>query len=512
MTLAGSTTDLSGQRSHSADSLASGLSFMLGANVIQRGVGFVRNLILCRFLTDDQLGLWALASSFFILAAPFAVLGLPGTFGRLVEPFRLQGQLHVFLQRIAAVSSVGVTACVCLLLFAPVTSSQIIFGTELSRFTMAWIAIALILVILFNATTELLSGLRKPRTVSSMHTCNSLVFTIVSLTGLALANDWNVLIVAFAFAAGCGMIPAIPALRNWHEVETPNLERMQARGMWKRVVPFAVSIWCMNLLINSFDVVDRYMLLYLSRGSDEMGRALVGQFHSGRIMPVLLSSLTLMLSAMLLPYLAADWEQGRKRHVFASLRLTFKCCSLFFVGLSIASLSVAPLLFNHVLQGKYADGLAIMPLAMMHCSLAGVTALLQNYFWCIERGRVVGIITAIGLVSNIGLNLVMVPAYGLYGAMLATSISGTLILIVTIFWMRVHGVRLDWSCLWFGCLPLTLILGPVPAISATAITVFAMGRRSICGLLTSRERRVLENAIQPKLQKLGLERMLVWPK
>ena len=67
-----------------ADSLVSGLSFMLVANVIQRVIGFVRNLVLCRFLADEQLGLWALSTSFFMLAAPLAVLGLPGTFGRFV--------------------------------------------------------------------------------------------------------------------------------------------------------------------------------------------------------------------------------------------------------------------------------------------------------------------------------------------------------------------------------------------------------------------------------------------
>ncbi|MBU6172464.1 MAG: hypothetical protein KGQ60_01585, partial [Planctomycetes bacterium] len=72
------------------DSLISGLSFMLLANVIQRGFGFVRNLSFCRLLDEDGLGLWALASSFFILAAPLAVLGLPGTFGRLIESYRVQ--------------------------------------------------------------------------------------------------------------------------------------------------------------------------------------------------------------------------------------------------------------------------------------------------------------------------------------------------------------------------------------------------------------------------------------
>ena len=409
-----------------ADSLVSGLSFMLIANLLQRGIGFVRNLTLCRFLTDDQLGLWALATSFFILAAPLAVLGLPGTFGRLVESYRTTGQLNVFLRRVAKMSLVGVVACICWLIMAPATSSSIVFGVELSWTTMVLISMTLCLVILFNATTELLSGLRKPRIVSSMHTCNSLAFTIVSLGGLMIVNDWRVLVIAFAFAAGVGLLPAIPAFRSWKDVEPRSEPALPFWEMWKRVLPFAISIWCMNLLVNLFDVVDRYMLLYLATNSAAQGRALVGQFHSGRIMPVLLSSLTLMLSGLLLPYLASEWEAGKRKQVGDSLRLTLKCATVFFVGLSVASLAVAPLLFQHILNGRYADGLAIMPQALLHCCLTGVAFLMQNYFWCAERGKTVGIIIAIGLLINVLLNAMWVPAWGLHGAILATC-RGTLI-------------------------------------------------------------------------------------
>lgn len=491
-----------------ADSLVSGLSFMLVANILQRGVGFVRNLVLCRFLADDQLGLWALSTSFFVLAAPLAVLGLPGTFGRYVSSYRASGQLNVFLRRMSIGSCLGTLLAAGLLIGAPANTSLIIFGLELSHASMLLIAAALCSVILFNASTELLSGLRKPRIVSAMHTTNSLVFTAASLTGVMLVNDWRILVAAFTLGSTAGMIPALIVFRDWEQIESSPQPPLSMRAMWKRVLPFAISIWCMNLLINLFDVVDRYMLLHLAAETAEQGRALVGQFHSGRIMPMLLSSLTLMLNGMLLPYLASEWEAGNKRKVEDSQRLTLKCVSLFFMILSVGSLAIAPLLFDHVLHGKYSDGLSIMPQAMLHCCLTAMAFLLQNYFWCAERGKTVGLIIAIGLLINIALNAWWVPLHGLRGAMVATSLSGGAILFLTIWEMRRCGVQLGWRCFCFTALPTCLLLGCVPAAVLLATVLILIGRTD--WLLTDAEKQSLEDAIMPRLNKMRIPIGCLW--
>ena len=52
------------------DSLATGLMFMLTLAVVQRLVGFVRSVLFCSVLQDDELGRWSLAVSFLLLAAP----------------------------------------------------------------------------------------------------------------------------------------------------------------------------------------------------------------------------------------------------------------------------------------------------------------------------------------------------------------------------------------------------------------------------------------------------------
>lgn len=78
------------------DTLADSIVVLLIMTVLQRTIGFGRGMLFCRWLDSEQLGLWDVAFGFINLAAPLAVLGLPGSFGRYVEYYRQRGQLAPF--------------------------------------------------------------------------------------------------------------------------------------------------------------------------------------------------------------------------------------------------------------------------------------------------------------------------------------------------------------------------------------------------------------------------------
>ena len=77
------------------DSWPKALSCCLVLAAVQRIVGFGRGVLVCRWLSPDELGQWDMAFGFLTLAAPLTVLGLPGSFGRYVEYFRQRGQLSI---------------------------------------------------------------------------------------------------------------------------------------------------------------------------------------------------------------------------------------------------------------------------------------------------------------------------------------------------------------------------------------------------------------------------------
>ncbi len=65
------------------ETLAQSVTLLLAITVVQRAIGFARGVLLCRWLDPDELGQWDLALGFLMLAAPVAVLGLPGSFGAI---------------------------------------------------------------------------------------------------------------------------------------------------------------------------------------------------------------------------------------------------------------------------------------------------------------------------------------------------------------------------------------------------------------------------------------------
>ena len=83
------------------DTLLGSVVILLGLTVVQRLVGFVRAVLFCRWLDAEQLGLWDMAFSFLLIAAPLAVAAIPGAFGRYIEYYRRRGQLRPFLRRAA---------------------------------------------------------------------------------------------------------------------------------------------------------------------------------------------------------------------------------------------------------------------------------------------------------------------------------------------------------------------------------------------------------------------------
>ena len=494
--------DESAKKEMSTDTIASGLSFMLIANVLQRGIGFLRNIAFCHFLSENDLGLWALASGFFILAAPLSVLGLPGSLGRFTEFYRTRNQLVSYLGWMIMGSSAGLLAFSVGMVLVPSWSAIIIFDNEESFATVAMLTATLSLVVGFNFLTELLSGLRQNRVVSGMQMVNSISFTIMSVSWLLLFRDWRGVLLSFAIASFLGAIPGLIGLRTKCAVAFTNQEPMNTRGMWSRVLPFAASIWLMNLLGNLFDVVDRYMLLHLANTEVLSATAIVGQYHSGRILPVLITSLAAMLNGMILPHLSADWEAGQRNAVKDRIRSTMKLMTLFFWALSIGGMVVSPFVFQTLLDGRYADGLSIMPLGLVHCTYAALAAFLHNYFWCEEKGGLVTKLIACGLALNIALNFVMVPAWCVYGAMLATFLAGVAILGMTIAIMSRHGCWVGPQALILSLLPITLVLSTALSMVVFTVVILVISRTDL--LLNASEKEAISVHLRPMLRRIGL--------
>lgn len=455
------TSEPASQSHWHAETLAQSVVILLAMTAIQRVVGFGRGILFCRWMSAEQLGEWDVAFGFLMLAAPLAVLGLPGSFGRYCEYYRQRGQLRVFLRRTTLLSAVMALLAMAVVFVGREQFSVLIFGQRDHASVVGWLAITLGVVILHNFLVSLFIAVRMYRVVTALQFWQTIGFAVISLALLKRWDDSSTsVVIAFALATFTAAVVSVSWLRQvWNAAHDHAGATVAQSAFWAKLIPFALWIWLTNLLSNLFEVIDRYMIVHHSGLEPLEALGQVGNYHSSRIIPLLFVSVTLLLGSLITPHLSFDWEAGRRKAVADRLNLVLKAIAIALFVISISVLFAAPWLFNGPFKGKFEGGLAVLPLTLAYCSWFGLSAVAQNYLWCAERAGLSGLALLAGLLLNIVLNLVLLPRYGLEGAVWATAVAN-LVAIALIYYFNVlagmHVQRGTWICtfapavLWFG--------------------------------------------------------------
>ena len=439
-----------------SDSLAVGVVFAISLTVIQRAVGFVRGILFCRYMPDHELGQWSMVYSFLMLLAPLAVLGLPGSFGRFVEYYMQRGQAGVFIRRIAKISCVLTLLLAGSMYLLPVTFSQIMFRSPEHTDIIGCMAFAIVMVSTCNFLFSLMESLRQIRLVTIMRFVQGVSFAVFGTVFiLTWSNGASAATFGFAIACSLASIPALCFLWKYQNAFAQTGETLTQSAMWKRIAPFAIWLWASNFVHNMFEVADRYMLVHWSSVPSEVAHGFVGQYHSGRVVPLLLVGIAVVICGLFLPFMTVLWEKGQKREATRQINMTIKLMAIGFTTAAIAIIILSPLLFDVILDGRYDDGLAVLPLTLVYCIWFSLFWMWQTYLWVAEKGKLVFAVTAVGLVTNLALNALLIPHMELWGAVIATATATFACVILVGFANLYAGGSID-NRIW-GLLALPLI-------------------------------------------------------
>jgi len=489
------------------DTLVDSVLILLALTVVQRLVGFVRAILFCRWLDAEQLGIWDMAFSFLLLAAPLSVLAIPGAFGRYLEYYRHRGQLHMFLRRtILACGGLAAVALVVIVL-ARQWLAKLIFGAEDQVHLVVLSAVCLATVIAYNVLIELFTALRNIRLVSVMQLINSIVFAVLGV-GLLLGWHCTAESALLAYGGSC-LVAAVYAgwqlPRVW-QATPPAHHAPPHRVFWAKIVPFAGWILLASILTNLFGVVDRYMIIHFSQKPAAVALDIVGNYYSSRVVPLLLVSLATMLAAMITPHLSHDWELGRRDLVVLRLRLFVKLFGFALYTAAVAVMLAAPLLFETAFRNKFPGGQSVLPWTLVYCTWFSLSLILQNYLQCAEKVRLSSFALASGLAISVPMNLFLLPRLGLEGAVLSTAAANALSLGLICFFNRRLGFHFDDGVKLILALPLVLCLGPWAAVlSLAAVMADAVWADR---LLSSEEKRLLVEGTRENIKRFGLDRFV----
>ena len=484
-----------------SDSIATGVLFAVVLTIGQRIVGFGRGILFCRLMTDQQLGQWSMVWSYLMLLAPLAVLGLPGCFGKFTEYYRQRGQLKSFVARIGIISIVATALMSGAILAFPAKFSYLLFRDTSQTGLTIFLGVALILVSASNFLATLMESLRQVRIVTLMRFITGVSFAIVATSLLLIWDDGpSAATTGFGISCAIGAIPAFWILWKYRMVFSDTGDQLSHATMWKRIAPFAAWLWVSNLLNNLIEVSDRYMLIHWSNTTADLAQGSVGQYHSGRVVPLLLVSVGAVISGALLPYMSQAWEVGNKRKAKNQMNMAIKLVSLAFTIGGVLILMLAPLLFEVILQGRYNDGLAVLPITLVYCIWFSLMTIGQEYLWVAEKGKWATLAVGFGLILNIVLNMILIPHFGLFGAVIATAIGNATILATLFCLNHCLGCHTDagiWIC---ALIPLLLLASkPLAAVAILGLIVVTIFSNLI---LNNEEKTILMETAKKKLDRL----------
>jgi O-antigen/teichoic acid export membrane protein len=333
------------------------------------------------------------------------------------------------------------------------------------------LAFALAAVIVSNFLGELFTSLRQVRVVSWMQLANSLVFALVGVCLLCF-TPLREEAVMVAFIAGCvtaSLVAACVMHSTWRLLPATS-QPLRNGDLWFKLLPLAGWLWTTNLLTNLFDAADRFMIVHFAGVGTEAAEALVGQYHCSRVVPLLLVGFASMLGGVVMPHLSHDWEASRRQDVSRRLNVLLKLMALAFTAGGVVILLASPMLFGWVLRGKYNDGLSVMPWTLIYCIWFSMAMVGQMYMWCAEKAKLGSFALLIGLLTNIVLNLLLLPRLGLLGAILSTAVGNAIALLLILLLNRRLGMRVDRGTWLATGLPLLLALnGNVAAVAMLVI-------------------------------------------
>lgn len=482
------------------DTLSSSILILLTVAVVQRSIGFGRGVLFCRWLGAEALGHWEMAYGFLLLAAPVAVLGLPGSFGRYLTRFRDAGQLRVFLGRTTCWTLLLGSVAVAALIAWRGAFAHLVFGDPARSGMMVALALCLGAVIAHHFLEAVFAGMRLFRIVSTMHFCQSMLFAAIALTLIACWRP-DALAVIVAYGAACAV--SVAGVLLWSSVRIgspPDAGPTPPhREFWPPLMRFAIWVWVTALLSNLFSVIDRYMIVHCGRFTAEEALVQVGNYHASTLVPVLLVSVANVLVGAMTPHLSHDWESGRRGDVSRQLNLALKVMPLVMLAAGVAVLAINPLLFGMIFDGQYAEGRAVAPWTLATCLWFALLLVAQTYVWCAEKSRLAAGPLAVGLVVNVALNVMLLPIYGLLGAVVATGIA-TLVTLAGQLWINHRlGMRLSPGLLLLAISPLGLTAGIGPAVATLAVCVIGLLSTEL--LLTRAELRTLLEAVRSRLPR-----------
>ena len=408
---------------------------LFSADVIAKAMGFLFIVIASRYLGPSEFGVLALGLSVFGVARNLSAFGLPNTIQRFLsgEGEKEVGQVYAALLVVGALGTV--LGAGTLYLTAPALASMV-FSKPVLIGPLRVFSIGTIGAVIFMIIRAVLRAQEQIADVVQIDTIRS-VGKVLLLGGVIAVGARSATAAAWGVAAS--FIPAValagykvrqihfrPIVKNL----TPQL---------KRVLGYTAPLVVVGFSYFLAQQADRLMLGWLA------DTVKVGIYTTTSTLAMVMSALHGALVSIFMPIASEAYREGSKERMSDAYVFISRWMGVV-NGLALLAFAGGGLWILHIFGPEYATDTTYLVLVILSTlyfvgTWVGPTgALLQMS----DGHRIEFINTIIFVITNIGLNYVLIIEYGVIGAALATLGSGVLR----------NAIQLIEIGVWYGVTPI----------------------------------------------------------
>lgn len=277
------------------------------------------------------------------------------------------------------------------------------------------IGFAISMSVIINIFASVLLGLNQYKKYSIMYTFYYIILYFFPLLLLFLLKNTISLLYGIAFTdAVYALIFIMMVYRNYFKMPKVNNEKA-VREPYKNIIIYSIPLFFASIMNTSATYIDRIVVSYF------INLGFLGIYNFALVVASAASIMVLPISNLLIPKLSSFFSLNNLDGFKNSIKMLLNIGYLIYVpaALGIAALS-RPILV--VFAGdEYSIGYIPLMIIMFITSLFAGTVVLSSGISSVRQTRIFIYSSALSLVANIALSIILIPTFNILGAAISYS-------------------------------------------------------------------------------------------
>ncbi|EDQ01571.1 flippase [Shewanella benthica] len=378
-------------------------SWLLGEKILRMTVGLFIGIWVARYLGPEQFGLFSYAQSFVVLFSAFATLGLDGiVIRKLVKD---ESQRDKLLGTAFTLKLIGAFLVLALLVIAVFLQPSDLLANSLFFIIASATVFQSFNVIDFYFQSQVLSKYVVYSNVFSLLLSSIIKVTLIVNEAPLIAFAYVILFDSFVLASGFIYFYVLKRLsiRHWC------FDKAVAKSLLKESWPLILS----GLVVSMYMKIDQVMI------KEMLGSVEVGQYSAAVRLSEAWYFIPMVISSSLFPAIL-NAKKISKELYYSRIQQLYDLMAWMAIAIAIPMTFLSDWLVHLLYGAQYNEAGGVL---MIHIWSAVFVFLgVASGKWFVAEGLQIYSFyrTLAGAILNVGLNLVLIPQYGIYGAAIAT--------------------------------------------------------------------------------------------